>query len=64
MSVPAGVPLAELSPKVRVFVDEYATLCTPSRVHVCTGYDAEFKALIQVLLDNGVANPLPKLENW
>ena len=39
-------------------------LCQPRQIHICDGSDAEYRLLVQVLLNEGIIVPLPKYENW
>ncbi|OWR44517.1 mitochondrial phosphoenolpyruvate carboxykinase isoform 1 [Danaus plexippus plexippus] len=55
--------LANLTPKVRAFVERSAALCEPDHVHVCDGSDAEGKALLQMMQQQGTVKPLPKYDN-
>lgn len=40
------------------WVDSVAALTQPERIHWCDGSDAEYQALIQLMLDNGDLTPL------
>jgi len=46
------------------FVEESAGLCNPKDIHVCDGSDREHHKLMELMERQGMANPLPKYENW
>lgn len=56
--------LADLRPKVRTFVEEYAALMKPDRIYICDGSEEEDQALRQQMVDIGRVYRLPKYENW
>uniref|UniRef100_A0A1B0C920 Phosphoenolpyruvate carboxykinase [GTP] n=1 Tax=Lutzomyia longipalpis TaxID=7200 RepID=A0A1B0C920_LUTLO len=61
----AGVSaeLSRLPPRVRKFVEDSVELCTPNRVHICEGTDAEYRGLLGLLQQQGTIVPLPKYDN-
>ena len=44
--------------RLLAWVKEVETLCQPERVHWCDGSEAEYDAMMQLLLDNGAAKKL------
>lgn len=54
----------QLSPKVKSFVEEKAKLCQPKDIHICDGSEAENRYLIDLMIKQGMVEPLPKYENW
>jgi len=52
-----------LQPSVRQYVDHYAGITKPDKIHVCTGCDDEKQHIYKLLQDNGMIKPLPKYEN-
>lgn len=55
--------IATLAPAVRVFVERAARQCLPSDVHVCDGSQAENDRLLELMLRQGVIEPLPRYRN-
>ena len=53
-----------LRPSVRRFVEDYAKVLCPDRVHVCDGSESENQALLKVLQDCGRIRKLDKYDNW
>lgn len=49
--------------KVRSFVDDCVRLCQPDNVHLCDGSETENRSLIALMQQQGMIEPLPKLEN-
>ena len=56
--------LADLRPKVRTFIEEYAALMKPDRIYICDGSEEEDQALRQQMVDIERVYRLPKYENW
>lgn len=54
----------DLSAKVQDFVADKVKLCTPENIHVCDGSKEENEALIKQLIEDGIATPLKKHDNW
>lgn len=50
--------------QVLAFLEHDVELCQPDKIHICDGSDEEFKELLQLLVDEKIAVPLPKMENW
>ncbi|XP_018792551.1 PREDICTED: phosphoenolpyruvate carboxykinase [GTP] [Bactrocera latifrons] len=55
--------VSNLTPAVKIFVEESVALCQPDQVHICDGSDIENKILLKLMLDDGTIIPLPKYEN-
>lgn len=55
--------IAQLSPKIRTFVEESVALCQPDRIHLVDGGDAESALLLRVLQAQGTIQPLSKYDN-
>lgn len=53
-----------LAPKVRKHIEDNVALCQPKDVHICDGSEAEYKHLLNTLMQNGQAVPMPKYEGW
>ncbi len=49
--------------KLLKWVEEIAALCKPDAIHWCDGSQAEYDALIQLMVAAGMATPLPKRPN-
>ncbi len=49
--------------KLLKWVDEIAALCKPDAIHWCDGSQAEYDALVQLMVAAGMATPLPKRPN-
>ena len=60
----SGVQIGELCPTIQKFVNEQVAICQPDKVYVCDGSDAENKAFVQQLLEDGRFVRLPKYDNW
>ncbi|XP_063218328.1 phosphoenolpyruvate carboxykinase [GTP], mitochondrial-like isoform X2 [Bacillus rossius redtenbacheri] len=52
-----------LPPQVRQFVEQSAATCRPDKVHVCDGSAEENRRLLELLQQQGTAQPLPKYSN-
>jgi len=59
----AGTKELDLPKKVTQFVNECANVCNPKDIHVCDGSESENHELMEILVKNGMARPLPKYEN-
>ncbi|XP_066148695.1 phosphoenolpyruvate carboxykinase [GTP]-like isoform X1 [Euwallacea fornicatus] len=53
----------DLTPKVKLYVEEKIDLCHPERVHICDGTENENSHLIQLMQQQGTIVPLPKYDN-
>ena len=53
-----------LSSKVQDFVTSKAQLCQPANIHICDGSEKEAQMLADLLVQNGTAHKLEKLDNW
>lgn len=67
-SLPHGISVTNgkfesLSEKVQKFVADNAALCQPDNVHICDGSEAEAANLTNILVKNGTAHKLDKLDN-
>ena len=62
--VASNVELKKLAPKVQNFVEEGAKVFQADRVHVLNGSKEESHHLTEILVENGQAKPLKKLDNW
>ena len=58
------IPVESLRPAVRRFVEDYAKVLCPDRIHVCDGSDGENQELLKYLQDIGRIRKLPKYDNW
>lgn len=56
--------LEDLPTKVQDFVADKVKLCKPDSVHICDGSKEENEALLKKLMDEGIAVPLIKHDNW
>ena len=54
----------DLPVKVQDFVADKIKLCTPDNLHICDGSKEENEALLKQLMDDGIATPLSKHDNW
>ena len=54
----------KLPNKVKDFVVEKSELCQPDFLHICDGSDAERQRLADLLVENGMAQKLEKMDNW
>lgn len=50
--------------KVKDFVVEKSKLCQPDFLHICDGSDGERQRLADLLVENGMAQKLEKMDNW
>ncbi|XP_026477404.1 phosphoenolpyruvate carboxykinase [GTP] [Ctenocephalides felis] len=55
--------ISSLSPKVRSYVEDAATLCQPQQIHICDGSESENSQLLKLMLQQGTIQPLPKYDN-
>ena len=55
--------LGNLAPKVKQFVVECADLCTPAKLYICDGSDAENDSLLKMLHEEDVITPLSAYKN-
>ncbi|XP_053695752.1 phosphoenolpyruvate carboxykinase [GTP]-like [Sabethes cyaneus] len=55
--------VAQLSPKIRMFVEESVALCKPDRIHIVDGGEEESAILLNTLQRLGTIQSLPKYEN-
>jgi len=53
-----------LPSKVQKFVVEKSELCDPEFLHICDGSEEESKSLADLLVKNGMAQKLDKMDNW
>ena len=53
-----------LSPKVKAYIEENATLCQPDSVYICDGSDVENAQLLGMLEKMNVMKPLAHYDNW
>ena len=53
-----------LSEIIKVYVVEKIELCQPENLHICDGSTAEAEKLSALLVENGTAHTLTKLNNW
>lgn len=49
--------------KLNAFIAEATEMCTPDAVHLCDGTKEEYDALMQIMVDEGLATPLKKRPN-
>jgi len=54
----------DLPVKVQDFVADKVKLCMPDNLHICDGSKEENEALLKQLMDDGIATPLSKHDNW
>jgi len=52
-----------LNKKVQDFVSSKAKLCQPAKIHICDGSEEEAQSLADLLVSNGTAHKLDKLDN-
>ncbi|XP_006609776.1 phosphoenolpyruvate carboxykinase [GTP]-like [Apis dorsata] len=52
-----------LSPKVRSYIEECASLCCPKDIYICDGSDIEYDHLLKLMEKSGTISPLTKYEN-
>ena len=50
--------------KVLTFLEHDVELCQPSFIHICDGSDEENRLMLDILIAEGIVQPLPKYENW
>lgn len=55
---------SSLSESVRKFVEEKAAICKPENIQVCDGSEAENQQLVELMVQQGMLEKLPKYENW
>ncbi|XP_065073162.1 phosphoenolpyruvate carboxykinase [GTP]-like [Ochlerotatus camptorhynchus] len=55
--------VAQLSTKIRTFVEESVAMCQPDRIHIVDGSELESATLINTLHALGTIQPLPKYDN-
>ncbi|RLU15330.1 hypothetical protein DMN91_012324 [Ooceraea biroi] len=53
----------EISPKLRHYIEECASLCCPNDIYICNGTDAEYMQMLKTLQKNGTIKNLSKYEN-
>ena len=58
-----GHAMKTKNPKLLQWVEEIAALCKPDAIHWCDGSQAEYDAMIKVMVAAGAATPLPKRPN-
>ncbi|XP_015183101.1 PREDICTED: phosphoenolpyruvate carboxykinase [GTP]-like [Polistes dominula] len=58
-----NVPNIALSPKIRSYIEECASLCLPKDIYICNGSETEYAELLKLLEKNKTIQPLPKYEN-
>jgi phosphoenolpyruvate carboxykinase (GTP) len=56
--------LNKLPVNIRKYVGGKAELCQPDNIVLCDGSAEEFQRFMNQLVEDGVAKPLAKLENW
>ncbi len=50
--------------KVLTFLEHDVELCQPAFIHICDGSDEENRLMLDILIAEGIVQPLPKYENW
>ena len=50
--------------KVKDFVVQKSELCQPDFLHICDGSEEEAQKLADLLVQNGTARKLEKMDNW
>ena len=60
----SGVQIQDLCPHIQKFITEQKAICKPEKVYVCDGSEAENKAVLKQLLEDGRIKELPKYDNW
>ena len=58
-----GHAMKTKNPKLLQWVEEIAALCKPDAIHWCDGSQAEYDAMIKLMVAAGAATPLPKRPN-
>lgn len=58
------ITVDSLRPAVRSFVEDYARVLCPDRIHVCDGTEGENQELLKYLQGIGRIRKLPKYDNW
>ncbi|XP_046461281.1 phosphoenolpyruvate carboxykinase, cytosolic [GTP]-like [Daphnia pulex] len=63
-----GVPVVRgnvdsLPRKVLTFLEHDVELCQPAFIHICDGSDEENRLMLDILIAEGIVQPLPKYEN-
>ncbi|KAL6268111.1 hypothetical protein P5V15_001202 [Pogonomyrmex californicus] len=56
--------IVEISSKLRYYIEECASLCSPKDIYICNGTDLEYLQMLKILQKNGTIECLPKYENW
>ncbi|ODN04248.1 Phosphoenolpyruvate carboxykinase [GTP], mitochondrial [Orchesella cincta] len=56
-------PLVTVPKKITQFIDEASRVCTPSNIHICDGSETEYNNLINLMVQQNMAAPLPKYQN-
>jgi len=46
------------------YLEYGADLCQPTVIHVCDGSDEENRSIMDLLVNDGMIEPLPKYDNW
>lgn len=59
-----NTPSECLSPKLRSYIEECASLCCPKDIYICDGSDIEYDHLLKLMEKMGTISPLTKYENW
>lgn len=62
--ISSQLTVESLRPSVRRFVEDYAKVLCPDRIHVCDGSESENQELLRLLQDTGRIRKLPKYDNW
>ncbi|XP_065128570.1 phosphoenolpyruvate carboxykinase, cytosolic [GTP]-like [Paramisgurnus dabryanus] len=55
--------LSSLSSGLREFIESSVKLCQPDALHICDGSDEENRAILALLVEQGVIRNLPKYKN-
>lgn len=58
-----NTPSECLSPKLRSYIEECASLCCPKDIYICDGSDIEYDHLLKLMEKMGTISPLTKYEN-
>ena len=67
--LPANFPVVkgnfeDLPAKIQDYVADKVKLCTPDNLYICDGSLEENQALLNLLMEAGIATPLFKHDNW
>lgn len=54
----------DISFKLRYYIEECASLCSPKDIYICNGTDVEYMQMLKILQKSGTIESLPKYENW